>query len=82
MPLKEALQQRLIPESKSIQKNYTELEKKFLELATRLNWTQAESPEVLQMLRDPQFRREHLAADILRQVEIWSNVVHLSPLVN
>ena len=76
MPLTEALQQGLIPQSTSIQKKYTESDKMFLELATRLNWTQAESREVLQMLKDPQFRREHLSADVLRQVRI---LVQLCP---
>ena len=76
MPLTEALQQGLIPESTSIQKKYTESDRMFLELATRLNWTQAESREVLQILRDPQFRREHLSADVLRQVRI---LVQLCP---
>ena len=76
MPLTEALQQGLIPESTSIQKKYTESDKMFLELATRLNWTQAESRQVLQMLKDPQCRRERLSADVLRQERI---LVHLCP---
>ena len=50
IPLTEALQQGLIPESTSIQKNYIELDKMLLELATRLNWTQEESRELLHMM--------------------------------
>ncbi len=68
MSVAEAVSRRLLPERMSLENNYTESDRIFLELATRLNWTQGQSREVLHMIRDPHFRREHLSAGVLRQV--------------
>ena len=50
--------------------SYTESERVFLRHSTLHDWTQAQTQETLKLLRDPAFKTEDLASDVLRKVSV------------
>ena len=66
----EAVRLGLIPAADDRFSSYTESERLFLRHSTLHDWTQAQTQETLKLLRDPAFKTEDLASDVLRKVSV------------
>ena len=50
---------------------YSESERRFVQLATVRDWTQSETHDVLKVLKDVRFRLEDIRPDLLRRVSVF-----------
>ena len=50
---------------------YSESERRFIQLATVRDWTQSETHDVLKVLKDLLFRLEDIRPDLLRRVSVF-----------
>jgi len=56
--------------------DYTDSERKFMQLATDWDWTQSETQAVLKILKDERFRLEDVRPDLIRRVLLFENLVY------
>ena len=68
----DAVARRLLPPRAADISTYSTSERMFIGMATRLNWPQEQSHQVLEVLRDPSFQVDDLDASVLRKVRFMS----------
>ena len=69
VPWSDSVARNLIPvEAYS---EYSESERRFIQLATVRDWTQSETHDVLKVLKDVRFRLEDIRPDLLRRVSVF-----------
>ena len=69
VPWSDSVARHLIPvEAYS---EYSESERRFVQLATVRDWVQSETHDVLKVLKDVRFRLEDIRPDLLRRVSVF-----------
>ena len=68
----DAVARGLLPPRAADISTYSTSERMFLGMATRFNWPQEQSHQVLEVLQDPSFQLDDLDASVLRKVTFKS----------
>ena len=69
VPLSDLVARNLIPVE--VYSEYSEPERRFVQLTTVRDWTQSETHDVLKVLKDVRFRLEDIRPDLLRRVSVF-----------
>ena len=69
VPWSDSVARNLIPVE--VYSEYSESERRFIQLATVRDWTQSETHDVLKVLKDVLFRLEDIRPDLLRRVSVF-----------